>query len=119
MMWKYRKRVSIIESPTIRADSASGLVQYLRPVIDPPLDTVDSAAGLRVELRAGLQLNFSVPVLESGYILPDTVDFGEVLSGQNQDRVYVKFRATFAPGSSQAQPPTIDTVVIPFVKVNP
>jgi hypothetical protein len=119
MMWKYRKRVSIIESPTIMVDSPSGLVQYFRPQIDPPLDEVDASAGLKVEFRAGVQLNYAVPVLESGYTLPDEADFAATLSGQNQDRTYVKFRATFATGNSLSQPPTIDTVVIPYMKVNP
>jgi hypothetical protein len=119
MMWKYRKRLSIIESPTIQVDSPSGLVQYFRPQMDPPLSTVDASAGMKLEFRAGVQLNFAVPVLESGYVSPEAADFVEVLSGQNQDRVYVKFKATFATGSSQTQPPSIDTVVIPFRKVNP
>jgi hypothetical protein len=119
MMWKYRKRVSIIESPTVKADAPSGFVQYFRPVIDPPLDQVAAAAGLKLEFRAGVQLDFALPVLESGYVDPTAADFADVLSGFNQDRQYVKFRATFATASTLSQPPTVDTVVIPYMRVSP
>jgi len=119
MLWKYRKRVSIIESPTIEAESLSGLVEYHVPVIDPPLSQISAGAGLIVQIRASPDLTFSVPVLESGYINTTDPDFVQKVSGDNLDRTFVKFRANFAVAPGQLQPPFIDTIVIPFRKVAP
>jgi hypothetical protein len=119
MMWKYRKRVSIIESPTIEADSFTGLVEYQIPIIDPPLSQVDPNAGLIIQIRAGTDLDFSVPVLESGYVNVTDPDFVQKVSGDNLDRTFVKFRASFAVAPTQSQPPFIDTIVIPYREVAP
>jgi hypothetical protein len=119
MLWKYRKRVSIIESPTIQVNAPDGLIEYQLPIIDPPLAVVDPAAGLIVEIRAGTELDFSVSVLESGYVDVTDPDFVDKVSGFNFDRIYVKFRANFAVANGQLQPPFIDTIVIPYRKVDP
>jgi hypothetical protein len=52
-------------------------------------------------------------------VLPQDPAFSAKLSGMNDDRLFVKFRATFATGNSQTQPPSVDTVVIPFQRVVP
>jgi hypothetical protein len=119
MMWKYRKRVSIIESPTIEVDAPDGFVEYVQPIIDPPLAEVDPKAGLIVELRAGPELDFSVALLESGYVSTTDPDFLTKLNGASFDRVFVKFRANFAIAQGQPQPPFIDSIVIPYRKVAP
>jgi len=119
MLWKYRKRVSIIESPTIETTSPTGLVEYHVPIIEPPLSQVDPNAGLIVEIRAGVTLDFSIPFLESGYVNVTDPDFVHKVSGDDLDRQFVKFRANFAVAPSQLQPPFIDTVVIPYRKVAP
>jgi len=122
MMWKYRKRISLIESPTIEAESPSGLVHYLVPIVEPPVASADPSAGLSVEFKAGIQLDFAVPVLDSGYVKQDDPDFENKMTGfegLSQDRIFVKFRATFAVAKGASQPPSIDTVVIPYIKVSP
>jgi hypothetical protein len=119
MMWKYRKRVSTIESPTVQASSGQFGLLYRHPVIDPPLSAVSPEAGLRVEFRSSTQLDFATPQLESGYLLPTDPSFSAGLSGSNFDRVFVKFKATFAVASGLLQPPSIDTIVIPFQKLAP
>lgn len=119
MMWKYRKRVSRIESPTIEAQPGQAGLVYHHPIIDPPLDSVNAAAGLRVEFRSSTQLDFSLPALSSTYLLPTDPTFSDELSGSNFDRVFVKFRATFAVASGLLQPPSLDTVVIPYERLNP
>ena len=113
-LWKYRKRVSIIESPTITVPVPK--VEYHVPIIDPPLAGVDPAAGLQVEFKAGTLLDFSVPVLDSGYVAQDDPDFVDKVTGLTSDnlRVNVKFRATFGVANGQTQPPSIDTIVIPY-----
>ncbi len=119
MLWQYRKRVSIIESPTLIATAPSGLVEYRVPIIQPPLSTVDPAAGLNVEVRAGTELDFSIPVLESGYVSVTDPEFVSKVSGENVDRQFVKFRASFAVAPGQFQPPYIDTIIIPYRRVAP
>jgi hypothetical protein len=119
MMWKYRKRVSRIESPTIQAQAGLAGLLYHHPIVDPPLDTVSEAAGLRLEFRSSSQLDFATPALASPYLLPTDPDFQAELSGSNFDRVFVKFRATFAVANGQTQPPSIDTLVIPYEKLEP
>ena len=119
MMWKYQKRVSIIESPTVLSEGGTSGVRYLRPIVDPPVADVDPAASLRIEFRAGSLLDFAVPQLESGYV--DVLDpsFGSKLSGPSDDRPYVKFRASFGVAKGQTQPPSIESIVIPYEKVHP
>jgi hypothetical protein len=117
MMWKYRKRVSQIESPTIQVDATT--VAYGLPFIDPPLADTDPNAGLRVEFRASTQIDFSVPVLDSGYVDQSDPDIVDKLTGVDGNRVFVKFRATFGVAPGQEQPPSIDTVIIPYKKVTP
>lgn len=119
MMWKYRKRVSIIESPTVQASSGQFGLVYRHPVIDPPLSAVSPEAGLRVEFRASTQLDFATPQLDSGYLIPSDPSFSAGLSGSSFDRVFVKFKATFAVASGLLQPPSIDTIAIPFEKLEP
>jgi len=119
MLWQYRKRVSIIESPTVQVYSPSGLVEYQAPIIDPPLALTDPNAGLIIEVRAGTDIDFPVPVLESGYVSVSDPDFVSKVSGDNVDRLFVKFRASFAVAPNLFQPPFIDTVVIPYRKVLP
>ena len=117
MLWRYRKRVSVIESPTIEARSPSGRVRYLRPIIDPPLAETAPGAGLSVEFRTSSLLDYAVPILESGYISPDDPDLSDELSGFDSDRVYVKFRASMGVASGQNQGPSIDIVIIPYEKL--
>ncbi|MGQ0553713.1 MAG: hypothetical protein ACT4PU_10895 [Planctomycetota bacterium] len=116
MMWQYRKRVSIIESPTIEAAAPSGLVQFLHPILDPPLSAVPATEGLKVEIRAGTAINFPTPALESGWV--DVTDplFVSKLFGQFGlgDRDNVKFRVTTAAATGSTQPPSLDTIVIPY-----
>ncbi len=122
MMWKYRKRISRIESPTLLADSGAGLVHYLRPIVEPPLADVDPDAGLSVEFKAGTQMDFAIPALDSGYVSQVDPDFEDKLTGIGgfaEDRIFVKFRATFATAKGETQPPFVDTVVIPYIKVGP
>jgi hypothetical protein len=117
MMWKYRKRVSIIESPTIQVVGAN--VRYQRPIINPPVADVDPAASLAVDFRAGRQLDFAVSQLESGYIRSDEPDFSDELSGPDDQFTYVKFRASFGVAPTSTQPPVIDSIVIPYEKLSP
>lgn len=119
MMWKYRKRVSIIESPTIQATSPTGEVRYLRPIVDPPLASVDPAASMRMEIKAGSLLDFTVPALDSGYVDMSDPSYESTVTGPTQDRTYVKFRASFGVAANQNQPPTIETVIIPYEKIKP
>jgi hypothetical protein len=119
MMWQYRKRVSIIESPTVHTDSPSGLVEYQIPIIEPPLSTVDPDAGLLIQIRASTELDFPIPVLESGYVSVTDPDFVAKVSGDNFGRTFVKFRANFAVAAGEFQPPFIETIVIPYRKVAP
>jgi hypothetical protein len=119
MMWKYRKRVSIIESPTVQAQSGQLGLVYRHPIIDPPLSAVSPEAGLRVEFRSSTQLDFATPQLESGYLLPTDPSFAAGLSGSNFDHVFVKFKATFAVANGLLQPPSIDTIVIPYERLEP
>ncbi len=116
MMWKYRKRVSIIESPTLEVDGAT--VRYQRPIINPPLSSVDPLASLAVDFRAGRQLDFAVAQLESGYVRSDEPDFSALLSGPDDQYTFVKFRASFGVAPSSTQPPLIDSIIIPYEKVN-
>ncbi|MCB9897241.1 MAG: hypothetical protein H6825_04475 [Planctomycetes bacterium] len=119
MLWKYKKRVSLVQSPTIEVDTPSGEVRYLRPIIDPPLSTTSSGANLKVEVKAGTLLDFSVPQLDSGYVDVLSPSFEDDVTGVGGDRIYVKFRASFAVAAGSTQPPTIDTIIIPYVKVKP
>lgn len=119
MMWKYRKRVSVVESPTILIDSAEEGVQYLRPVMDPPLDQVDPNASLKLEIKAGSLLDFSIPQLDSGFVDAGATEFTTDVSGFGNDRRFVKFRASFGVAQGATTPPAIDTIVIPYVKVDP
>jgi hypothetical protein len=119
MMWKYRKRVSIIESPTIEAEVGGGGLRYMRPIVDPPLADVDPAASLLLELKAGTLLDFSVPQVDSGYVDVLAPSFQDDVTGAAEDRVFVKFRASFGVAEGQSQPPTIETIVIPYEKTSP
>jgi hypothetical protein len=78
---------------------------------------VNAAAGLRVEFRATSLIDFSAPAFDSGYVLPDDEDFSELLSGSQLNFDLAKFRAVFSVAPGQTQPPTIDTVIIPYEKV--
>jgi hypothetical protein len=113
-MWQYSKRVSIIESPTVTVDTTK--VEYHVPIIDPPLASVDPAAGLQVEFKAGTEFDFGVAFLDSGYVPQSDPDFKDKVTGLTSDnaRIHVKFRATFGVAKSKTQPPTIDTIVIPY-----
>lgn len=117
MLWKYRKRVSRIESPAVQVLATT--VEYGLPFIDPPLAAVDPAAGLRVEFRASSSIDFSVPALDSGYVDPSDPDFESKLTGLDLNRTWIKFRASFAVAAGSEQPPSIDTIVIPYRKVTP
>jgi len=117
MMWKYQKRVSIIESPTVLTNTPLGAVNYLRPIVNPPLDLVDPAASLRVEVKAGSLLDFSIPQLDSGFVDVNDPSFETNVTGFGDERVYVKFRASFGVAKGQTQPPTLESIVIPYVKV--
>jgi len=117
MMWKYRKRVSIIQSPTIRVDDSVSQVEYLSPIIDPPLSEVNPAADLRVELRSSVVVDFSVPALDSGFV--EASDAFENLSGLTQEQVFVKFRTTFGLAQGASGPPALDAIVIPYREVQP
>jgi hypothetical protein len=117
MMWKYRKRVSLVESPTIQVQASS--VEYLRPIIDPPLSDVDSESSLVVHFRAGKQLNFAVSQLESGYVSVDEPDFVSLMTGSAADRLYVKFRCSFGVSPTSTQPPSLESIAIPYRKIAP
>jgi hypothetical protein len=117
MLWQYRKRVSRIESPAVRVLASS--VEYGLPFIEPPLADVPAGAGLRVEFRASSAVDFGVPALDSGYVDQGDPDFGDNLTGLDLNRVYVKFRATYAVAPGSQQPPALDSVVIPYLKVTP
>jgi len=117
MMWKYKKRVSTIESPTVQVDATN--VEYHVPFIDPPVASVPPAAGLRMEFRASSELDFSVPALDSGYVDQAAPDFMNELTGVDLNRVYIKFRATFAVAPGQQQPPSVNLVIIPYRKLIP
>jgi hypothetical protein len=94
-------------------------VAYGIPFIDPPLADVDPNAGLRVEGRASTEIDFSVPVLDSGYVDVTNPDYASLLTGVDENRLFVKFRATFAVAAGQEQPPSIDIVILPYRKVSP
>jgi hypothetical protein len=113
-MWQYSKRVSIIESPTVTV--AAPKVEYHVPIIEPPLASVDPAAGLQVQFKAGTEFDFGVSFLDSGYVPQSAPDFKDLVTGITSDnaRIHVKFRATFGVAKSKTQPPSIDTVVIPY-----
>jgi hypothetical protein len=113
-LWQYRKRVSIIESPTITV--AASKVEYHVPIIDPPLSSVDPAAGLLVEFKAGSEIDFLVSVLDSGFVSQTDPEFKDKVTGLTSDnkRIHVKFRATFGVAQGETQPPSIDTIVIPY-----
>jgi hypothetical protein len=113
-LFKYRKRVSLVESPTVALETGVGGLRFLRPQIDPPLIEVDPAASLRVEFRAGTQIDFSLAALESGYVDVTDPTFAEALTGLSENRRYVKFRASFGVAKGQTRPPTIETIVIPY-----
>ncbi len=117
MLWKYKKRVSRIESPAVRVLASS--VEYGLPFIEPPLADVPVGAGLRVEFRASSSIDFGVPALDSGYVDQGDPDFEDDLTGLDLNRVYVKFRATYAVAAGSQQPPALDSVVIPYLKVAP
>ncbi len=117
MMWKYRKRVSIVESPTIRIDGDAA--QYRRPIVNPPVSTVDPAASLAVDFKAGRTIDFAVAALDSGYVRSDEPDIETQLSGPDAQHVYVKFRASFGVAPASTQPPIIDSIIIPYEKVSP
>jgi hypothetical protein len=78
---------------------------------------VSAAAGLRVEFRSSSQLDFATPQLASTYLEPTDPEFVAELSGSNFDRVFVKFKATFAVANGLLQPPSIDTLVIPYERL--
>jgi hypothetical protein len=117
MMWKYRKRVSSIESPTIATTASS--VEYRLPIVDPPLSSVAPAAGLRMQFRTSTELDFAIPALDSGYVDLTDPEITTLLSGPDFNRVFVKFKATFGVAPNEQQPPSIDTVVIPYRKLSP
>ncbi len=117
MLWRYRKRVSVIESPSIEARSLSGKIRYLRPLLDPPLADLAPGAGLTVEFRASSLLDFAVPILESGYLTPDDPNLSNKLSGVDNDRTYIKFRASMGVATGKTQGPSLDSVVIPYEKL--
>jgi hypothetical protein len=116
MLWNYRKRVSVIVSPSIRAVSVSGSVIYRRPIVDPPVASVPAGQNLEVDLRSSASIDFSVPQLDSDWVSPAEDDFSALVSGPTGNFTWVKFRATFGAGNS-VQPPTIDSIVIPYLKV--
>jgi len=117
MLWKYQKRVSIIESPTVLAQTPQGAVSYLRPIVDPPLAEVDPAASVRIEVKAGSLIDFSIPQLDSGFIDVTDPDYATSVTGFGNERVYVKFRASFGVAKGETQPPSLESIVIPYVKV--
>ncbi len=117
MLWKYRKRVSNIESPTVQVDATN--VEYHVPFVDPPIASINPDAGLRFEFRASSELDFSVPALDSGYVDQSDPDFVDQMTGVDLNRVYIKFRATFAVAPGQQQPPSVEIVIIPYRKLIP
>jgi hypothetical protein len=117
MMWKYRKRVSVVESPTVQV--AASRVVFERPIVLPPVTEVDPAASLAVDFKAGRQLDFAVAQLESGYVRSDEPAFSEMISGPDLDYIYVKFRASFGVAPNATQPPVLDSIAIPYRKLAP
>lgn len=113
-LFKYRKRVSLVESPTVALETGAGGLRFLRPQIDPPLSELDPEASLRVEFLTGPQIDFPLPALDSGYV--DVTDPGcaEALTGLSENRRFVKFRASFGVAKGQTRPPTLETIVIPY-----
>lgn len=120
MLWKYRKRVSVVESPTLEIELGAGeAVVFSRPVIQPPLDVAAGDGDLKIEFLAGPELDFASPAFASGYIDATDEDFVDLLSGDGSlDRNFVKFRASFGVAPNSVFAPTIDTVVIPYRKVS-
>ncbi|MFT7462462.1 MAG: hypothetical protein ACI9EF_000802 [Pseudohongiellaceae bacterium] len=119
MMWKYAKRVSLVQSPTITVNAPSGSVRWHRPIIDPPLSSVDPAADLKVEIRASSEIDFANPIVDSDYIDVQTSDIDYALNGPAANRLSVKFRASFGVAPGQLRPPSLHTVVLPYEKVDP
>jgi len=111
MMFKYRKRVSRIESPTLRVDESAVAVTYLPPIVEPPLDAVPAGSRLRLEFRASPALDFDLPV-ESGWTPLEDVE--AQLAGPTKGNVHVKFRAVFGAAPGTGTRPVIDTLVIPY-----
>ena len=70
-----------------------------------------SAASLAVDFRAGRQLNFAAPTLESGYVRSDEPNFTVDLSGPDDEYTYIKFRASFGVAPNSTQPPIINSIV--------
>jgi len=115
MLWKYRKRVSVIESPTLRVDSDR--VVFERPIILPPVADVDPAASLAIDIKAGSKLDLAIAALDSGYVRTDEPEFSALVSGDDLDHVYVKFRAAFGVAQGATQPPALESIAIPYRKV--
>ncbi len=117
MLWKYRKRVSRIESPTLR--TVGDTVRYLPPVLDPPLSAVDPSAALLFELRAGTRVDLGASAgSESGWVRMDEPDLPQQLSGGAGSHVWVKFRLSLGAAPGVDQPPALDTVVIPYERLH-
>lgn len=117
MMWKYRKRVSRIESPTLPGVPGPAGLRWLRPVVDPPPAAVTPGANRRVELRAGGTLDFSNATLDTGWVDGLADDFGERIEQAGSFPTWVKFRASFGVGPGQLQPPSIETIALPYEKL--
>lgn len=119
MMWKYRKRVSLVESPTIQIPLESDQsVVFLRPVVEPPLFTVSVKANLKLEVRAGPRIDFAQPAFDSGYVDVTSETFTEDVSGNGIfPRDFVKFRASFGVAPGEVLSPALDTMIIPYMKV--
>jgi hypothetical protein len=119
MMWKYSKRVSLVESPTIPVNTPSGKLRWHRPIIEPPLSTVGPDADLRLELKAGTLLDYAIPTLDSDYVDSQIADFVSRVNGSAENRRFVKFRASFGVAKGQLKPPALDTVILPYEKLKP
>ena len=74
---------------------------------------------LKLEIKAGSLLDFSIPQLDSGFVDAGATEFTTEVSGFGNDRRFVKFRASFGVAQGATTPPAIDTIVIPYVKVDP
>ncbi|MFT7464439.1 MAG: hypothetical protein ACI9EF_002795 [Pseudohongiellaceae bacterium] len=119
MMWKYAKRISRVQSPAVAAHAPNGWVRWQRPIVSPSPADLARAGDLRLEIKTSSQINFAEQPLHSGYIDSASPAFIDALNNTGEQRPYVKFRATFGVAPGRSQPPSLETVVLPFEKLRP
>ena len=75
---------------------------------------MEPGANLVIALRAGAQLDYAVSQLASEWVDALDANASQLLSGPNGDRRYIKWRASFGTANGTTQPPSLETIILPY-----